>query len=394
MRIDTLKDLADDCYQQWLTTNRTDLLSGATKWIRDSLREPGLAGQIEEIFSAAIKPSEKCYRFLKLTGVIEKERLIQLLRKQALDELENEREQKLSEVDEQWWARVDEQRQRLFDKPDERAFPFFLFAVLISIASGFMGSVIGHNAQSLSADIGWRVGLLGGIVAAYVYRRSRATTLTEQFISSASSGVESQKEGIIENISDRRESIESDISVLIKQFSLLLRKSEDLKKSELAAVNATKRVRIRYEAIGVVLALLLIVSPSLLWPSLDKALVAKYCGIWEYSSDIGAGIKQYEYLKITKNEPDRFKLVVGYKNSKGELEWLTPEVKNADGIYLHLSNEKLKGEIVSGNFGATHGIEFIYRFTLDAKSNKKMLYSLWSEIRGETDEYEATKISD
>jgi hypothetical protein len=64
--MNTLKDLAELCYQGWLTTGDTELPSGAIKWIRDGLGEPGLAGQIEEIFSAAIKPSEKCYRFLKL----------------------------------------------------------------------------------------------------------------------------------------------------------------------------------------------------------------------------------------------------------------------------------------------------------------------------------------
>ena len=97
MSIDTLKDLADHCYQRSLTANQTDLPSGATKWIRDNLGEPRLAVQIEEIFAAKIKASEKSYRFLKLTGVIERERLIQLLRKQSLDELNNEGEQKIPE---------------------------------------------------------------------------------------------------------------------------------------------------------------------------------------------------------------------------------------------------------------------------------------------------------
>ncbi len=277
MKIDTLKDLADHCYQQWLTTNRTDLPSGAIGWLRDSPVEPPLAGQIGEIFAADIEPSEKCYRFLKLTGVIERERLIQLLRKQILDELDNEKEQKLREVEDQWQARVEEQRQRIFNTPDDTSFSLFWFVITVSIVFGFITSIVAHNLTGktpsgdnpvgISADIGWRVGLLIGAIAAYGYRRIRANTLTEQFRISAKEGIESQKKGIEEGIRDRKVNVDADILQLIKEFSLSLTESADNQKNSHGLTSATRVVvktshKYRYTGLAVAVGLLLIFSPS------------------------------------------------------------------------------------------------------------------------------------
>lgn len=124
--------------------------------------------------------------------------------------------------------------------------------------------------------------------------------------------------------------------------------------------------------------------------SVEDSLTNKFCGIWEYKEE---GAKQY--LKITKVNSGRFKLVTGYLY-EGAIIWQESDIdiKNADGIYLTSSNGKLQGQFDSSNFGATHGMEFTYKITLDSKSDNKLLYSVYSSIRGETDEREATKISD
>ncbi len=269
--MNTLKDLAEHCYQQWLSKDQTDLPSGAIKWIRDSLGEAGMAMQIDEIFSAAIKPSEKCYRFLKLTGVIERERIIKLLRKQILDELEAEREQSLLEVDEQWRARVDEQRQKIFNKHDDTSFSFFWFVVFVAIIGGFIGAIVGRVSDSVSVDLGWRVGVLIGATVAYGYRKTRASTLTEQFINSASGGTESQKRGIEESIRDRKANLDSDIRQLLQTFSLpLMASSVDPKSSNVyrskIPVGGKNSLKYRYAGVIASLGLLSIISPSYLFP--------------------------------------------------------------------------------------------------------------------------------
>ena len=116
--------------------------------------------------------------------------------------------------------------------------------------------------------------------------------------------------------------------------------------------------------------------------------VANFCGTWEYEG-------KYEgkaYLKIVKEGQERFRFSRGYKY-EGKIVWQEPMLKNASGIYLKPSNGKLKGQFISGNFYATHGEDFTYKITLDLKSDNKLLYSVWSSIRGETDTAEATKIS-
>jgi len=121
--------------------------------------------------------------------------------------------------------------------------------------------------------------------------------------------------------------------------------------------------------------------------SIENPLTATFCGIWEYDEN---GVKNY--LKITKEESGRIKFFRGYKD-EGQISWTEPMLKNTDAIYLKPSNGKLTGEFVSSNLYATHGEEFTYKITLDAKSNNKLIYSVYSSIRGETDEREATKIN-
>jgi hypothetical protein len=119
----------------------------------------------------------------------------------------------------------------------------------------------------------------------------------------------------------------------------------------------------------------------------NNALAAKFCGVWEYDQN---GTKHY--LKIIQEKPGIFRFFDGYKY-KGEFVWAEASIKNANGIYLKPLNEKLTREFVSSNFYATHGDKFTYKITLDLKYNNKLLYSVYSSIRGETDTREANKIS-
>jgi hypothetical protein len=69
-------------------------------------------------------------------------------------------------------------------------------------------------------------------------------------------------------------------------------------------------------------------------------------------------------------------------------------LKNTDGIYLKPSESKLMGKFVSSNFYATHGQDFTYKIVITLKSDYKVLYSVNSSIRGETEMHEATKVNE
>ncbi len=290
MQIYTLKDLAEHRYQRWLMTGDIELPPGSIKWIRDSLGEPELAEQIDKVLSADIKPSEKCYRFLKLTGIIERERLTQLLRKQTMDEIEKDGAERLLAVDEQWQAKIVGQRQRIFNKPDDRAYSFIVFAVIAC----FVGAVIGTIAASFSfiqasgpvrglveiveaivsgapesgsADIGWRVGLIIGAIAAYGYRRIRTSTLTGHFINFAREGIETQKRGIEESIRDRKTNIDADIIQLITKYSIPLSESADNRQSNNVSTSETTFAgqtsqNYRYAGLVAIAGMLLVFTPS------------------------------------------------------------------------------------------------------------------------------------
>jgi hypothetical protein len=120
---------------------------------------------------------------------------------------------------------------------------------------------------------------------------------------------------------------------------------------------------------------------------------AKFSGIWKCDDE--SGYQGKCYLKIIKEKSGRFKFITGFKNEdKDKISWVEPMLKDTDGIYLKLSKGKLKGEFVSYSFYATHGEEYTYKITLDLISNNKLLYSVYSSIRGETEKLEATKISE
>jgi len=123
----------------------------------------------------------------------------------------------------------------------------------------------------------------------------------------------------------------------------------------------------------------------------ENPLTTKYIGTWEYEDKYSPGRKTY--LKITKQALGIYKFERGYIY-QGNIIWMEPSIENANGIFLKPLNGKLKGEFVSGNFYATHGMNFNYKITLDIKPNNKMVYSVFSSIRGETDKYDATKMSD
>lgn len=120
----------------------------------------------------------------------------------------------------------------------------------------------------------------------------------------------------------------------------------------------------------------------------------KFCGIWLYN---GAGKfmeSSKDYLKIGQAGAGRFKLTKGFEYPKGKISWADGiAVRNADGIYLRPKNGNLMGRFVSPNFYATHGAEFTYEITCELKSSGKLVYSVWSSIRGETERREAAKIS-
>lgn len=111
-----------------------------------------------------------------------------------------------------------------------------------------------------------------------------------------------------------------------------------------------------------------------------------FCGVWEYD---GA----QHYLKISQGGGGKFKLLTGFIDLAGEIEWTEPEIKNANGIYLRMVGGKLIGEFVSPDFLPTHSHYFTYRITCSLRSDNKMGYLVWAS-NGSTQKFVATKISD
>lgn len=120
-----------------------------------------------------------------------------------------------------------------------------------------------------------------------------------------------------------------------------------------------------------------------------------FCGTWEYIEKNYPGDSgRKQYLNITKAGTDKFRLALGFEY-EGKINWTTDaiDVKGSDGIYLRPVNGSLIARFVSSNFQATHGMEFTYRVACSLQANNKMLYSVWSSIRGETEKHQATRIS-
>jgi hypothetical protein len=136
--------------------------------------------------------------------------------------------------------------------------------------------------------------------------------------------------------------------------------------------------------ISIAISLLIVLVITILIFS-SKGDSDKFCGTWQYN-DYGS---KY-YFKITDDKNERFKFQTGYLY-EGNINWTEVEIKNADDIYLTYSDGKLNGEFISSNFYATHGEEFTYKVTIVYKSNNKLLYSVWSSIRGETETKEAVR---
>jgi len=217
-QVDSLIELAEQVYQMWLTAGETTLPNGVVGWIKDSLQEKALSERMEEISKAAIKPSEKCYRFLKLTGVIHRERLIQLLRKQLLDEMEEERVRRIREIDDKVQARIDEQRQKTFNKPTETSYPFLLFALIIAVICGGIGA-LGTGA------VGWIIGLLVGTAIAYGYRTVRSNTAALQYRNAIGNETEGSRRAIEQNIQDKVKNIDLDLISIEEHYSRPLEES-------------------------------------------------------------------------------------------------------------------------------------------------------------------------
>ena len=272
--INTLRDLSEYCYSKWLNRDDNRLPDGAIEWIRNSLGEKAISDRIKEVFDAQIKPSEKCYRFLKSTGVIEQERLNQLLKKQLLSEVETERAQRLRDVDNQWQEKIDEEKQRVLNKPNDKSRSFIWYAILVSLFFGIIGAIVGgiSVADRISAVNGWRIGLLVGCVIAYIRRSIRANALAKQYSNSTRGDVESQRKGIEENIRDRKTNIDSDIPVLIKSFSLGISESTMDHIPHDTQQRGQKGMGYRYA--GVIASLcFLMVLPSFLGNQLPKTIV-------------------------------------------------------------------------------------------------------------------------
>ncbi|GFP43693.1 eukaryotic-like serine/threonine-protein kinase, partial [Candidatus Hakubella thermalkaliphila] len=123
VEIYTLGELAEYCYQKWSQTD-DQILSGQVvkdalhllqdkklaTWIKESLSERQITQEVEKIVSADMAFSEKCYRFLKLSGVFEENRLITLFRQLRKKEFEVERDSKIETVKNEIRSRVFRER--------------------------------------------------------------------------------------------------------------------------------------------------------------------------------------------------------------------------------------------------------------------------------------------
>jgi alpha-tubulin suppressor-like RCC1 family protein/serine/threonine protein kinase len=127
VEIHTLRGLAEYCYQKWSQMDAQILSEQVVKdalfllqdeelttWIKEDLGERQIAQKVEEIVSADIAFSEKCYRFLKLSGVYEEERLFALFRQLRKKEFEVERDLKIETVKNEIQGRVEERSFRAY----------------------------------------------------------------------------------------------------------------------------------------------------------------------------------------------------------------------------------------------------------------------------------------
>ena len=210
MDLHTLQDLAEYCYQKWLTTDQTSMPSGAIEWIREDLGEQSISEKVRQIFEASIQGSEKCYRFLKLTGVIDRNRLRKLLKKQVLDEIENERDFKLKNLKIDFQNKVNEQRRRLLSNPNDEGLHTGWLMLIAALVVGGIGILV-------DSKIGWSIGVLVGAGATLIYRMTRMSSLVEQFESEAKPGLDLQRRSV-ENVAIDKETHIDEVVINLEQI--------------------------------------------------------------------------------------------------------------------------------------------------------------------------------
>lgn len=115
VEIYTLRELAEYCYKEWSETDNIILTKKVIKWIKKSLKEEQIAKKVEEITKKSLMNEKRLhpqeyYRFLKLTGVIEEDRLFGLFKIQRIRELEDEQNYKIDEVRRDIWREVEDRR--------------------------------------------------------------------------------------------------------------------------------------------------------------------------------------------------------------------------------------------------------------------------------------------
>ncbi|MBK6751801.1 MAG: hypothetical protein IPG67_17880 [Acidobacteria bacterium] len=104
----------------------------------------------------------------------------------------------------------------------------------------------------------------------------------------------------------------------------------------------------------------------------------RYCGTWKYTAEGNMFQGQTGYLRVSQEGKARFKLLTGFPDLAGQIEWTDFEIKNSNGIYLTEVGGKLTGRFVSPNFLPTRWQDYSYRITCALRSDGKMDYSVWS----------------
>jgi hypothetical protein len=103
-----------------------------------------------------------------------------------------------------------------------------------------------------------------------------------------------------------------------------------------------------------------------------------FCGVWKYVDKGNMFQGETVYLRISQAGGGRFKLVTGFPDLAGQIDWTDYEIKNANGIYLTAVGEKLTGKFISPDFYATRQQDYSYRITCSLSPNGNLNYSIWS----------------
>ena len=60
----------------------------------------------------------------------------------------------------------------------------------------------------------------------------------------------------------------------------------------------------------------------------------RYCGTWKYTAEGNMFQGQTGYLRVSQEGKARFKLLTGFPDLAGQIEWTDFEIKNSNDIYL------------------------------------------------------------